>query len=130
MKLNFKKILSHLKSVPSNLKKRETSRYKQLTSSFGPKMFYCGIFEMKLENYCHISNQENASVWYLWEWIWKTILWYWKLAAQNSKKSKIPSKKKGLQIWNHKWLIWIFLGWYLKKLLPHLKSTPSNLTKC
>ena len=60
--IEFKKILSHLKSVPSNLKKRETSRYKQLTSSFGPKMFYCGIFEMKLENYCHILNQENASI--------------------------------------------------------------------
>ena len=33
-------------------------------------------------------------------------------------------------MWDQKYIIWVFLGWNLKKILSSLKSAPSNLSVC
>ena len=44
---NLKRILSYMKSAPSNLSNCKISRKKQNCPNLGPKMFYLGIFGLK-----------------------------------------------------------------------------------
>ena len=37
---------------------------------------------------------------------------------------------KNIQIWDQKYLSWVFLGYNFENLLSYLKSKPSNMSKC
>ena len=65
---NAIKLLSYLKSAPSNVSICKISQKKQKCLNLGPKMPYLGIFDQKCltwvflgmnlkKNYCHIWNQ-------------------------------------------------------------------------
>ena len=104
---NFKKLLSNLKSALSNLSTCKISRKKQM-SKFGTK---------------------NALLWYFWARIWKNYCHIWNqhlwiiLITKFRKRASIPKFQ------TKKWLIWVLLGYNLKKLLSYLKLAISNLSK-
>ena len=47
--LEFKKLLSYMKSAPSNLSNCKISQKKQKSLNLGPKMPYLGIFWLEFE---------------------------------------------------------------------------------
>ena len=69
-----------------------------------PKCLIWVLFACKLRQYYLESTLPNWSDW------------------------EVSEKIKNSYIWQQKWSICVFLGCYVKKLLPYLKSGPSNLS--
>ena len=93
---------------------------------FGTKNVLLGYFRTRTwEQYCHIWKHHSRIC----------------LAAKFPEKMKVPEfgTQNALfgyfwarisKLWNQKYLIWVFLGKNLKKLLSYLKLAPSNLSNC
>ena len=118
---NLKKLISFLKTTPSNLSKyHKSSKTTTITATtknrtkiplFG--YFWAGI----LKNYCHIWNQHPQIC----------------QLAKFREKTKMPkfgTKNVLFVIFNQECLIWVFFCYTFKKLLWYLKSAPSNWSNC
>ena len=58
-------------------------------------------------------------------WNWKNLLLY-KMSKLKFVK-KVSFMSRNLTIYGQRYLIWVFLGWNMKKLLLCLKWAPSNI---
>ena len=58
-------------------------------------------------------------------WNWKNLLLY-KMSKLKFVK-KVSFMLRNLRIYGQRYLIWVFLGWNMKKLLLCLKWAPSNI---
>ena len=69
---------------------------------------------------------------FFWDIIRESYRHIWNEHPQICHSSRLYAKtykKKKFSIWDQKWLIWVFLGWHLKKFLSCLKLAPLNLRK-
>ena len=102
--------MSYLKSTPWNLFKCKVS-CKTKNLNLGSKMPYSGYFSAGIwRNYCHIWRQQ-------WFATFRTI------------KNFTHHNIKKIHTKNYLFVISVFLDWNFEKLLPYLKSAPSNFWK-
>ena len=106
---NFKKILSYLKSASSNLSYWKILQKKTKMLKFGTTnaLFGC-LWPNILKNYCHIWNQHPQIA------VIAKFLEIMKMAKFGTKNA----------------LFRYFWARIFKKILPFLKSAPSNLSIC
>ena len=112
----FRKVLSHLKTAPSNLPSCKILRKKNCLT-WGPKMTYFQIFGLGFQNNsCHIWNQHPHIC---------------LIAKCHEKTINLTSwtKRSWLVAFDQECLTWMFERKIKKKhLLRYLKSAPSNLS--
>ena len=89
---NAIKLLSYLKSAPSNVSICKISQKKQRCLNLGPKMPYLGIFDQKCLIWVFLTK--NALFGYFWDIIFKILLSYLKSAPSNFSNCKNLWKKK------------------------------------
>ena len=103
---------------------------------FGVKFWKTvAIFDIKLVKPKELCQNKNPYIWDQKSLTWvlscyfKKLFLFLKSALSNFPINKVLCQKKKLQIWSQKFLIWLFWGCNFEKLLSHLESALSKLSK-
>ena len=131
----WKKLLPFSKWVPLNFSICKDSWYFRT----GIRKSHCHIWNLRSRIYLvaksgakikiFIFGTKNAWFGYFWAGIWKYFCLIWNQHPRICLLAKFDANKNP-KIWGQKCLVWVFLGWSLKRILSYLKSARSSLSNC